>query len=130
MHRILLIDDDAHLAAPLAACLRRFDFDLQAALRPSEGLALLARPNAVHGGFDAVILDLMRPEMDGFELCRRSRQQHDIALLMLTACGELSDRIVGLEPGACRAGGSSAAKRPQRSIFGFAARREHRLFVS
>ena len=100
MHRILLIDDDEHLAAPLAAYLRRFDFELQAALRPSQGLALLGRPGAPHGGFDAVILDVMLPEMDGFELCRRIRQQHDIPLLMLTARGELSDRIVGLELGA------------------------------
>ena len=100
MPRILLIDDDEHLAAPLAAYLRRFDFDLQSALRPSQGLALLAQPGAPHGGFDAVILDVMLPEMDGFELCRRIRQQHDIPLLMLTARGELSDRIVGLELGA------------------------------
>ena len=100
MHRILLIDDDEHLAAPLAAYLRRFDFELQAAHRPSEGLALLARPGAAQGGFDAVILDVMLPEMDGFELCRRIRQQHDIPLLMLTARGELSDRVVGLELGA------------------------------
>ena len=100
MPRILLIDDDEHLAAPLAAYLQRFDFELQAALRPSEGLALLARPGAVHGGFEAVILDVMLPEMDGFELCRRIRSQHDIPLLMLTARGELSDRVVGLELGA------------------------------
>ena len=66
----------------------------------SEGLALLAKPGAAQGGFDAVILDVMLPEMDGFELCRRIRRQHDIPLLMLTARGELSDRIVGLELGA------------------------------
>ena len=55
--------------APLAAYLRRFDFELQAALRPSEGLSLLAG-----GGVDAVILDVMLPEMDGFEVCCRIRQ--------------------------------------------------------
>ncbi len=95
MHRILLIDDDELLAAPLAAYLRRFDFELQAALRPSEGLALLAS-----GAFEAVILDVMLPEMDGFEVCRRIRQGSDIPVLMLTARGELSDRVVGLELGA------------------------------
>ncbi len=99
MHSILLIDDDEHLAGPLAAYLRRFDLELQAALRPSEGLAMLAG-----GGFDAVILDVMLPEMDGFELCRRIRQSsapfHAIPVLMLTARGELSDRVVGLELGA------------------------------
>jgi OmpR family response regulator RpaB len=99
MHRLLLIDDDEHLGPPLAAYLRRFDFELQAATRPSDGLALLAR-----GGFDAVILDVMLPEMDGFEVCRRIRQQAGaggaIPVLMLTARGELSDRVVGLELGA------------------------------
>jgi OmpR family response regulator RpaB len=99
MHRILLIDDDAHLGPPLAAYLRRFDFELQAALRPGEALALLAQ-----GGFDAVILDVMLPEMDGFEVCRRIRAQagpgSSIPVLMLTARGELSDRVVGLELGA------------------------------
>jgi OmpR family response regulator RpaB len=95
MHPVLLIDDDELLGPPLAAYLRRFDFELQVALRPSQGLALLAQ-----GGFDAVILDVMLPEMDGFELCRRIRQGSDIPVLMLTARGELSDRVVGLELGA------------------------------
>jgi len=99
MHRVLLIDDDEHLAAPLAAYLRRFDFELLAAQRPSDGLALLAG-----GGFDAVILDVMLPEMDGFEVCRRIRRSpapgSGIPVLMLTARGELSDRVVGLELGA------------------------------
>ncbi len=99
MHRILLIDDDAHLAPPLAAYLRRFDFQLEAALTPGAGLARLAA-----GGIDAVILDVMLPEMDGFAVCRQIRQGsapgHDVPVLMLTARGELSDRVVGLELGA------------------------------
>ncbi|WP_088287181.1 response regulator transcription factor [Ideonella sp. A 288] len=95
MHRLLLIDDDEHLAPPLAAYLRRFDFELVSALRPSDGLARLAE-----GGIDAVILDVMLPEMDGFELCRRIRRDSDIPVLMLTARGDLTDRVVGLELGA------------------------------
>ena len=95
MHRILLIDDDSLLAPPLAAYLQRFDFELHAAVRPSEGLARLA---AEH--FDAVILDVMLPEMDGFELCRRIRRDSPIPVLMLTARGDLTDRVVGLELGA------------------------------
>jgi len=95
MHHILLIDDDELLAPPLAAYLRRFDFALEAALRPSEGLARLAA-----GGIDAVILDVMLPEMDGFELCRRIRRDSQIPVLMLTARGDLTDRVVGLELGA------------------------------
>ena len=95
VHHILLIDDDAHLAAPLAAYLRRFDFLLDAALTPSAGLARLA-----DGGIDAVILDVMLPEMDGFAVCRQIRQTSDVPVIMLTARGELSDRVVGLELGA------------------------------
>ena len=95
MHQILLIDDDAHLAPPLAAYLRRFDLELHAALRPSDGLARLAA-----GGIDAVILDVMLPEMDGFALCRQIRRDSDLPILMLTARGDLTDRVVGLEIGA------------------------------
>ena len=95
MHRLLLIDDDEHLAAPLAAYLRRFDFELHSATLPSEGLARL-RSEA----FDAAILDVMLPEMDGFELLRAIRREHTLPVIMLTARGELADRIVGLETGA------------------------------
>ena len=95
MHRILLIDDDAQLGPPLAAYFQRFDLALECALRPSDGLAKLRQ-----GGFDAAILDVMLPEMDGFELCRTIRRDSDIPIIMLTARGEVMDRIVGLELGA------------------------------
>jgi two-component system OmpR family response regulator len=98
MHRILLIDDDEQLAPPLAAYLRRFDFELHSVSRPSAGLALLAAPG--QGGFEAVILDVMLPEIDGFEACRRIRRDSDIPVLMLTARGDVTDRVVGLELGA------------------------------
>ena len=95
MHRILLIDDDEHLAAPLATYLRRFDLELSSALRPSDGLARLRSER-----FDAAILDVMLPEMDGFELCRTIRRDSDIPIIMLTARGDVMDRVVGLEIGA------------------------------
>ncbi len=95
MRRILLIDDDELLAAPLAAFFKRFDFALDSAVRPSSGLAKLrAQP------YDAAILDVMLPEMDGFELCRTIRRESDIPILMLTARGDVMDRVVGLEIGA------------------------------
>ena len=50
--------------------------------------------------FDAVILDVMLPEMDGFELCRTIRRESDVPLIMLTARGDVMDRVVGLEIGA------------------------------
>ena len=95
MQRILLIDDDARMGEPLAAYCRRFDFDLQQATRPSEGLALLRQ-----GGFDAVILDVMLPEQDGFAVCRAIRAESDVPVVMLTARGDVTDRVVGLELGA------------------------------
>jgi len=95
MHRILLIDDDQELGPPLATYLRRFDLQLDHALRPSAGLAQLRAQV-----FDAVILDVMLPEMDGFELCRMIRKESDIPIVMLTARGEVMDRVVGLELGA------------------------------
>ncbi len=95
MRRILLIDDDELLAAPLATFFGRFEFTLDAAVRPSLGLALL-RANA----YDAAILDVMLPEMDGFELCRTIRRESDIPIIMLTARGDVMDRVVGLEIGA------------------------------
>ncbi|MEY4906552.1 MAG: hypothetical protein RL260_270 [Pseudomonadota bacterium] len=98
MPRLLLIDDDEHLAAPLAAYLKRFDLTLESALRPSVGLARLRE-----GGFDAVILDVMLPEMDGFDVCREIRREPALAglpILMLTARGDVMDRVIGLELGA------------------------------
>ncbi|MFI4932838.1 MAG: response regulator transcription factor [Burkholderiales bacterium] len=95
MPRLLLIDDDEQLGAPLAAYFRRFEFDLQHATRPSEGLKRLRQ-----GGFDVAILDVMLPEMDGFELCRTIRKDSQIPIIMLTARGDVMDRVVGLELGA------------------------------
>lgn len=95
MRRILLIDDDELLAAPLATFFKRFEFELDSATRPSAGLAKLrAQP------FDAAILDVMLPEMDGFALCREIRRESDIPIVMLTARGDVMDRVIGLEIGA------------------------------
>jgi two-component system, OmpR family, response regulator len=95
MRRILLIDDDERLAPPLAAYFQRVDFALDAAVRPSDGLAKLRSQH-----YDAAILDVMLPEMDGFALCRAIRRESDIPIVMLTARGEVMDRVVGLELGA------------------------------
>ena len=95
MRRILLIDDDELLAPPLAAFFKRFDFELDSAILPSVGLAKL-RTEA----YDAAILDVMLPEIDGFELCRQIRRESDLPVIMLTARGDVMDRVVGLEIGA------------------------------
>lgn len=95
MPRILLIDDDDRLAGLLDEYFKRFELQLNSVTLPSVGLQQLAREH-----FDLVILDIMLPEMDGFEVCKRIRQQSDIPIIMLTARGEVMDRVVGLELGA------------------------------
>jgi OmpR family response regulator RpaB len=95
MTRILLIDDDQGLAPPLREYFARFGIDLQAARHPQEGLRLVGG-----GGVDLVILDVMLPDMDGFEVCRIIRRDSEVPIIMLTARGEVTDRVVGLELGA------------------------------
>ncbi len=93
--RILIIDDDARLAAMVSDYLAAAGFTVERRLTALEGLDAAAR-----GAPDAVILDLMLPDLDGFEVCRRLRAGSDVPILMLTARGEDTDRIVGLELGA------------------------------
>ena len=93
--RILMIDDDARLAGMVSDYLGGAGFRLTIAGTAREGEALLKRES-----FDAVILDLMLPDADGLDLCRRLRGTSDVPILMLTARGEPMDRVVGLELGA------------------------------
>jgi DNA-binding response OmpR family regulator len=95
MTHVLLIDDDARLGALLTEYLGRFNFDVTTATHPDAGL------RALRGGDpDIVILDVMLPQMDGFAVCRRIRESSRVPIIMLTARGEVTDRIVGLELGA------------------------------
>lgn len=96
MHTILLIDDDEKLADLLSRYFKQHNLTLHHAATPSQGFLLLEQKAA----FALVILDIMLPEMDGFEVCRRLRQHCQLPILMLTARGEVMDRIVGLELGA------------------------------
>jgi len=93
--RVLLVDDDEKLNALLGEYLGRFNFAVRAVAHPSEGLhALKVDPP------DIVILDVMLPDMDGFALCRKMRASSGVPIIMLTARGDVADRIVGLELGA------------------------------
>jgi DNA-binding response OmpR family regulator len=94
-YRILLIEDDARLAAMVADYLGEAGFRSAVAGTGAEAERQLKREP-----FDAVILDLMLPDTDGLELCRRIRAESNIPLLMLTARGDPLDRVVGLELGA------------------------------
>jgi DNA-binding response OmpR family regulator len=93
--RILLIDDDQRLAEMLAEYLGKAGFEVAARSRAEAGWDLLRRES-----FEALVLDVMLPDGDGFELCRRVRAESDTPIVMLTARGEETDRIVGLELGA------------------------------
>lgn len=95
MKKLLLIDDDEKLAQPLRAYFSRYDLDLKSEIQPLDAIDRLKRED-----FDFVILDVMLPQIDGFETCRRIRQFSDIPIIMLTARGEVMDRVVGLEIGA------------------------------
>lgn len=94
MH-ILLIDDDAELCALLGEFLRREGFSVDCAHEGNAGLV-----HALADGIDLVVLDVMLPGIDGFEILRRLRHQSKVPVIMLTARGEDVDRIVGLELGA------------------------------
>lgn len=93
--RILLIDDDERLVSLVGTYLRERGLEVDGAPRGTLGLA-----RVLEGGFDAVVLDVMLPDLDGFEVLRRIRAASPIPVLMLTARGEDTDRIVGLEMGA------------------------------
>lgn len=93
--RVLMIDDDAALASMVSEYLGTLGLTVTTRLTAADGLQLLQRD-----AFDALILDVMLPDLDGFEVCRRVRAMSDIPILMLTARGDEMDRIVGLEIGA------------------------------
>jgi two-component system, OmpR family, phosphate regulon response regulator OmpR len=97
--RLLLIDDDQRLAEMVSTYLAARGYVVEHRADAASGLAALERGGAA-GGFDAVILDVMLPDLDGFEVCRRIRARSNVAVLMLTARGDDLDRIVGLELGA------------------------------
>src|SRR3712207_5487178 len=94
-HRILLVEDDARLAAMVADYLGEGGFRPTVASTGAEAERRLERDS-----FDAIVLDLMLPDTDGLDLCRRIRGRSDIPLLMLTARGDPLDRVIGLELGA------------------------------
>ena len=93
--RALIIDDDEALAEMLGEYLVGNGLECTAYHRAQPGLDALDRD-----AFDVVILDVMLPDIDGFEVCRRIRERSPIPIVMLTARGEETDRIVGLEIGA------------------------------
>ncbi len=93
--KILIIDDDRKLCQLVQEYLGPMGYEVAAAHTGEEGLR-----QALSGEFQAVILDVMLPDVDGFEVLRRLRRESDLPVLMLTSRGDETDRIVGLEIGA------------------------------
>ncbi len=93
--RILVVDDDLNVSEVVARYLRREGFEVEVVAdgRTAVDRALAAPP-------DLVVLDLMLPGLDGLEVCRRLRALAPVPVIMLTARGEESDRVIGLERGA------------------------------
>ncbi len=93
--RILLIEDDARLAEMVKTYLGGAGLHVTIAANGQSGIAAESRD-----AYDALILDLMLPDMDGLDVCKRIRARADTPILMLTARGDAMDRVVGLELGA------------------------------
>ena len=94
-YQILMIDDDVDLTELVREYLERFGHHLRSAHTANEGLKVLRRQAS-----DLIILDIMLPDTDGLTLCREIRKEFDTPIIMLTARGELADRVMGLELGA------------------------------
>jgi two-component system response regulator MtrA len=93
--RLLLIEDDASIREIVSIGLKAAGFRVATEMDGRQGLATVRS-----GGFDAVILDVMLPSLDGFEVCREIRKFSRVPVVMLTARTDLIDVIVGLESGA------------------------------
>jgi len=93
--RLLVVDDDRKLAGLIRDYLTPMGYDVELRHNGPDGLA-----EALASPYQAVILDVMMPGMDGFAVLRELRKKSDVPVLMLTALGEEADRIVGLEIGA------------------------------
>lgn len=95
MNKILIIDDDQELSELLAAYLKQQGFDVNIENSPLDGLESLKRTV-----YDILLLDVMMPEIDGFETLKRLRGFSSVPVIMLTAKGDDFDKILGLELGA------------------------------
>lgn len=93
--KILVVDDEKLIVKGLKFSLEQDDYEVDTAFDGEEGLAL-----ATENQYDMILLDLMLPKMDGYEVCQRVREFSDVPIIMLTAKGEDMDKIMGLEYGA------------------------------
>jgi DNA-binding response OmpR family regulator len=92
---VLIVDDDSKLNDLLTEYLSKYTFKVTSVENPKDALVKLKTNH-----FDLIILDIMLPEMDGFETCKLIRKDYETPIIMLTARGEVTDKVVGLELGA------------------------------
>ena len=92
---VLVVEDEASIASFVSLYLKNAGYDVRTASTGTEALAQVERQKP-----SLIVLDLMLPDIDGIEICRRIRQKLDVPILMLTARDEDVDKIIGLEVGA------------------------------
>ena len=97
MAHILIIDDDIELTELIKKYLENHQFQIDVTNHPQKGLDFFNQHNEK---IDLIILDITMPDMDGFQVLRKIREHSTVPIIMLTARGEVSDRVVGLELGA------------------------------
>ncbi len=93
--RILVVEDEKNIAAVLAYNIRKEGYECEIAYDGETGLE-----KALEGSFDLVLLDIMLPKMNGFEVCEKIRYRSEVPIIFVTAREEEKDRILGLETGA------------------------------
>ena len=93
--KVLVVDDEKLIVKGIRFSLEQDGMEVECAYDGEEALKL-----ATENAYDMILLDLMLPKMDGFEVCQRIREFSNVPIVMLTAKGEVEDRIIGLELGA------------------------------
>ncbi len=97
MTKVLLIEDDLDMQTLIDDYLKNYDFEVSAFDKPKEALKELEKN---HDLYSVVVLDLMLPEMDGFDVCKKIREFSSVPIIISSARGELSDKILGFDFGA------------------------------
>lgn len=97
MQEILLIEDDLDMQTLISDYLQNYDFEVEAFAKPKEALEHLAKNSDKYA---LIVLDLMLPQMDGFDVCKKIRESSNIPIIISSARGEMSDKILGFDFGA------------------------------
>lgn len=97
MHNVLLIEDDLDMQTLICDYLKNYDLHVDAFVKPLEALSHLEKNR---DRYSVVVLDLMLPQMDGFDVCKKIRQISAIPIIISSARGEIGDKILGFDLGA------------------------------